>query len=249
MPAASGEGTWSEWTLSAPTLWLGCASFVLSCLQNGLGRTCHLNPTLLSLSGEVLSSPGDIIETLETEKQIHLAVPVLTYMGRGGTQGDTGGHFTSGARQTEHALSCRDALGPFQLCDCSDGIGVVSTHRSSQRSRSASQPGVMMDFPNLSFQQLTCCLRAGAENHPGRHANNRGICAKEWCVYFSGTCGTVPEALLNQPGAVWRPPDAQTSVPRSQVSPGGLWLLLHHSEMSHSEYVLPEHLPGPQGQL
>lgn len=72
----------------------------------------------------MLSSPGDIIETLETEKQIRLAVPVLSYMGQGGTQGDTGGHFMSGAWQTEHALSCLDALGPFQLCDCPDGTGV-----------------------------------------------------------------------------------------------------------------------------
>lgn len=84
-------------------------------------------------------------------------------------------------------------------------------------------------FPTCLF----CCSHAasgqGLDTTLADVANKQGICAKGRCVYFSGACGVVPEALLNQTGAVWHPLAAETSVPRSRVSPGWLWPLLHHS--------------------
>lgn len=74
----------------------------------------------------------------------------------------------------------------------------------------------------------------------------RASVPKERCVYFSGTCGTVPEALLNQPGAVWLPRWMLRPQSQGHNCPlDGSGFHFPPLETSHSEWVLIEHLPGP----
>ena len=74
----------------------------------------------------------------------------------------------------------------------------------------------------------------------------RASVPKERCVYFSGTCGTVPEALLNQPGAVWLPRWMLRPQSQGHNCPlDGSGFHFPTPETSHSEWVLIEHLPGP----
>lgn len=55
-----------------------------------------------------------------------------------------------------------------------------------------------------------CCWHAASVQGPATTVadvtNKLGVWAQGGRVYFSGDCGLVPEALLNQLGAVWHPP-------------------------------------------
>lgn len=128
-------------------------------------------------------------------------------MGWGGMQGDAGHHITSGVQQMEHSLSCLDTLEAFWFCDHSDGVSVTGL-LAGFTEKQINQLALGRDAFSTSLFSAAHTLPQGRGWKPSWQTwlITRASVPKERCVYVSGTRGTVPEALLNQPGAVWLPP-------------------------------------------